>query len=48
MLAWSLPAQMLAPNCDVVDLTLVVLRQNKICAGAALMGEPDNLVAMMG
>ena len=42
-------AQMLAPNCDVIDLNFgcPAPKVTKICAGAALMGEPDNLVAMV-
>ena len=42
-------AEMLAPNCDVIDLNFgcPAPKVTKICAGAALMGEPDNLVSMV-
>ena len=42
-------AEMLAPNSDVIDLNFgcPAPKVTKICAGAALMGEPDNLVSMV-
>ncbi|MBT04974.1 MAG: hypothetical protein CMA92_04325 [Euryarchaeota archaeon] len=42
-------AEMLAPNADIIDLNFgcPAPKVTKICAGAALMGEPDNLVSMV-
>ncbi|MBT5391728.1 MAG: tRNA-dihydrouridine synthase family protein [Euryarchaeota archaeon] len=42
-------AEMLAPTADVIDLNFgcPAPKVTKICAGAALMGEPDNLVSMV-
>ena len=42
-------AKMLAPTCDIIDLNFgcPAPKVTKICAGAALMGEPDNLVSMV-
>lgn len=42
-------AEMLAPNADLIDLNFgcPAPKVTKICAGAALMGEPDNLVSMV-
>ena len=42
-------AEMLAPNADITDLNFgcPAPKVTKICAGAALMGEPDNLVSMV-
>ena len=42
-------AEMLAPSADLIDLNFgcPAPKVTKICAGAALMGEPDNLVSMV-
>ena len=42
-------AEMLADSADIVDLNFgcPAPKVTKICAGAALMGEPDNLVSMV-
>ena len=42
-------AEMLSPNADIIDLNFgcPAPKVTKICAGAALMGEPDNLVSMV-
>ena len=42
-------AEMLAPNADIIDLNFgcPAPKVTKICAGAALMGEPNNLVSMV-
>ncbi len=42
-------AEMLAPTADIIDLNFgcPAPKVTKICAGAALMGEPDNLVSMV-
>ena len=42
-------AEMLALNADLIDLNFgcPAPKVTKICAGAALMGEPDNLVSMV-
>ena len=42
-------AEMLSPTADLIDLNFgcPAPKVTKICAGAALMGEPDNLVSMV-
>ena len=42
-------AEMLAPNADIIDLNFgcPAPKVTNICAGAALMGEPDRLVNMV-
>lgn len=42
-------AEMLAPNADLIDLNFgcPAPKVTNICAGAALMGEPDRLVGMV-
>jgi len=42
-------AEMLAPNADIIDLNFgcPAPKVTNICAGAALMGEPDRLVSMV-
>ncbi|MCP2503975.1 MAG: tRNA-dihydrouridine synthase family protein [Candidatus Poseidoniaceae archaeon] len=42
-------AEMLAPTADIIDLNFgcPAPKVTKICAGAALMGEPHNLVSMV-
>ncbi len=42
-------AEMLAETADIIDLNFgcPAPKVTKICAGAALMGEPDNLVSMV-
>ncbi|MDB4656647.1 tRNA-dihydrouridine synthase family protein [Candidatus Poseidoniaceae archaeon] len=42
-------AEMLAPSCDIIDLNFgcPAPKVTKICAGAALMGQPDDLVSMV-
>ena len=41
-------AEMLAPDADIIDLNFgcPAPKVTKICAGAALMGQPDDLVSM--
>ena len=42
-------AEMLAPNADIIDLNFgcPAPKVTNVCAGAALMGEPDRLVSMV-
>jgi tRNA-dihydrouridine synthase B len=42
-------AEMLAPTADIIDLNFgcPAPKVTKVCAGAALMGEPDSLVSMV-
>ena len=42
-------AEMLAPNADIIDLNFgcPAPKVTNVCAGAALMGEPDRLVGMV-
>lgn len=42
-------AEMLAPTADIIDLNFgcPAPKVTKICAGAALMGQPENLVSMV-